>query len=710
MISVSNEDILRQTAMVDAMYLEASVQPLMFTDFIRKVAKYHMKVEPFKPREIKVAKDYRYLIKGDLTPAKIIKFDQCPVVNGLPYWMGTTEKRLILYGFGFENGDSRYPSTVELNSIDNPHGYLAGVTGHGKSVVLNCLLMALMWLYPPWELIIYMSDAKVTEFMKYAGGNPPPHIRVISATGDPDYVLSMMNNMVKEMNAYNAVFANYGSKLSGFREETGLTVPRVLLVADEIQSTLMEAGIKESDIVEKLNLIARKGRSSGYHEFTGSQEVAASLNKVLGNVTLRASLGALPEVSTMVLGNDEARINYKKIGRLIVNLNHANKKKEENIHYRVPFISTPEFKEFKQILHDLGAQYNFKYPLSYYNSDEKYDDHGFRLRLQEDNPPLDQIMLGEPAFISNNKNSDYLRIELGTSEVSNSMLFGGSNEAIKRLIHIYKNNLEFKGANVISRAYCSSSDFTLKLQKKVGLDCEYSRSFSNDIIADLNEVHYRNIILESDRLVFSGSADETKGREMAKMLVLDEELTKDALVVRLPVLAQILTRPDNARALGIKDFEILEGETGSYPLRDELISLLERINLLSPTGGQVTVKDLRPLYIWIIGMESMLGLGIDKNSNMEDTLKKAALNAYTANCYLILTSKAGKGLGYLMSSIRYMLFDSFSDNDASNLGISKYPKDVPTSLEILYDQMADKKECVKFKAISFELEIDDEDM
>jgi hypothetical protein len=704
MIDIDNLDLLRLSEQVRKAYSDLALQPLKFIDFQRKIAAYHLKIHPFKPRTIKIAKEIPYLVKGDFEPQQVIQMDSPPMVDGIPYWFGDSSKELLLYGFGFINGDSRYPSDVGLSNSD-PHGYLAGVSGHGKSVVLNALLMMLMWMYGPWELVIYMSDAKVTEFLKYSGNYTPPHIKIVSATGDADFTISMLENIVKDMKKFNVANANYGGALQSFREQTGLTVPRVLFIGDEIQALLTEAEDRSSEITSKFSQVTKEGRSAGVHFYTASQEVAKELQSILGNVTIRGSLGAHAEVSTMVLGNDEAKINYKKIGRLIINQNSANKSAADNKHLRVPYISPEEFTRQKKILSELGDQFGFKYKHSCYNQDLRYEEPEFVGMIKKDDPSLDMFVLGEPAYIMNNTPSNYLRIQVYEKELSNTLLLGGSGAAVWRLATIFRNNLNYKEGKVLNVAFCATLTLKEKFDK-IGVPIEHVSSITNHSIQGvLSEAVYRKLLIELDTLVFRATtAQAPLSEEMLRKMGLLEQYNKHTITLRLNGIVQLLNTSDYQSLLGLR---VARNETlaADNPLIRSIIEdLLDRILMLSPSGEQITVKSFRPLFIWILEIESMLGLGIDEDSGQKEKLKKIMQTSNSTRTYFINSTRESKGMGQVLSSYRYLIFDAFPEDLASNLGVPKYPKKMTSPLSILYDRMADQKICRKFKTIEIEEE------
>ena len=80
------------------------------------------------------------------------------------------------------------------------------------------------------------------------------------------------------MNARQNFFALLGiQKITDFREEYGVVLPRVLFVVDEFQQLFLEATNKESmEIHELIIAITKLGRATGFHLLFASQEMTGT--------------------------------------------------------------------------------------------------------------------------------------------------------------------------------------------------------------------------------------------------------------------------------------------------------------------------------------------------------------------------------------------------------------------------------------------------
>lgn len=219
---------------------------------------------------------------------------------------------------GYVDGNSSLVSDQRLDDA-TIHMILGGSTGQGKSVTLNSIIYGLCSEYAPWEVSLALCDAKIVEFKAYALETPLPHIRSIAATGDSDYLVSVLQSVLDEMNKLQSVFALAGAqKISEFREKTRLCFPQHIIIIDEFQTMFMNAKKRKNEIAEILNKIIRLGRNAGYHLILASQELGSDITpEMISNIQVRAAMGCLTgNVSEKILGNDGAVAYVGKKGHI----------------------------------------------------------------------------------------------------------------------------------------------------------------------------------------------------------------------------------------------------------------------------------------------------------------------------------------------------------------------------------------------------------
>jgi S-DNA-T family DNA segregation ATPase FtsK/SpoIIIE len=103
-------------------------------------------------------------------------------------------------------GKDVYGHPIVADLADMPHLLIAGSTGSGKSVCINCIIASLLYRFPPDQLRFVMIDPKVVELQQY---NALPHL-VVPVVNDPKKVILALRWVVNEMEKRYQIFAKVG--------------------------------------------------------------------------------------------------------------------------------------------------------------------------------------------------------------------------------------------------------------------------------------------------------------------------------------------------------------------------------------------------------------------------------------------------------------------------------------------------------------------
>ena len=160
------------------------------------------------------------------------------------------------------------PIYVDLAKM--PHLLIAGTTGSGKSVCMNCLILSVLYKATPDEVKMIMIDPKKVEFNVY-NGLPHLIIPVVSnakkAAGALSWAVSEMERRyeliesvgVRDIKNYNRITENDPEKEF---------MPQLLIIIDELADLMMTA---PGEVEESICRIAQKGRAAGMHLIIGTQ-------------------------------------------------------------------------------------------------------------------------------------------------------------------------------------------------------------------------------------------------------------------------------------------------------------------------------------------------------------------------------------------------------------------------------------------------------
>ncbi|MCQ2354618.1 MAG: DNA translocase FtsK [Clostridia bacterium] len=161
-----------------------------------------------------------------------------------------------------------------------PHLLIAGTTGSGKSVCLNCIILSLLYKARPDEVQFIMIDPKKIEMGMY---NKLPHLKVPVVT-DMKKAAGTLNAAVNEMEHRYELFEEVNARdLDGYNRAMSMgdpdfvPLPKIVIIIDELADLMMTA---PSEIEGSIIRIAQKARAAGIHLIVGTQR--PSVNVITG--------------------------------------------------------------------------------------------------------------------------------------------------------------------------------------------------------------------------------------------------------------------------------------------------------------------------------------------------------------------------------------------------------------------------------------------
>ena len=217
-----------------------------------------------------------------------------------------------------------------------PHLLVAGTTGSGKSVGLNCMILSLLYRYGPDDCKLIMIDPKMLELSIY---DDIPHLLspVVTEPGKAIRALKwtveqmeeryrMMANLgVRALPSFNAKVREAkakGSKLgrrvqTGYDADTGQplyetesleyeVLPQIVVVVDELADLMMTAGKEVEFLIQRL---AQKARAAGIHLIMATQRPSVDVitGVIKANLPTRISFQVTSKIdSRTILGEQGA--------------------------------------------------------------------------------------------------------------------------------------------------------------------------------------------------------------------------------------------------------------------------------------------------------------------------------------------------------------------------------------------------------------------
>jgi S-DNA-T family DNA segregation ATPase FtsK/SpoIIIE len=217
-----------------------------------------------------------------------------------------------------------------------PHLLVAGTTGSGKSVGLNCMILSLLYRYGPEDCKLIMIDPKMLELSSY---DDIPHLLAPVVT-EPGKAVRALKWTVEQMEERYRMMANLGvralpsfnakvreakakgSKL-GRRVQTGYdassgqpiyeveeleyeVLPQIVVVVDELADLMMTAGKEVEFLIQRL---AQKARAAGIHLIMATQRPSVDVitGVIKANLPTRISFQVTSKIdSRTILGEQGA--------------------------------------------------------------------------------------------------------------------------------------------------------------------------------------------------------------------------------------------------------------------------------------------------------------------------------------------------------------------------------------------------------------------
>ncbi|MGL5836988.1 MAG: DNA translocase FtsK [Sphingorhabdus sp.] len=226
------------------------------------------------------------------------------------------------------------PVVADLQPM--PHLLVAGTTGSGKSVGLNCMILSLLYRLTPDQCRMIMIDPKMLELSIYDG---IPHLLAPVVT-EPAKAIRALKWAVEQMEDRYRMMSSVGVRnLQGFNEKilaakakgqplghkiqvgydpmTGLPqyeeqqhdyapLPQIVVIVDELADLMMTAGKEVEFLIQRL---AQKARAAGIHLIMATQRPSVDVitGVIKANLPTRISFHVTSKIdSRTILGEQGA--------------------------------------------------------------------------------------------------------------------------------------------------------------------------------------------------------------------------------------------------------------------------------------------------------------------------------------------------------------------------------------------------------------------
>ena len=208
------------------------------------------------------------------------------------------DKNLLAVGLGKDiMGKVKW---MEINTT--PHLLVAGATGSGKSVCMNCIITSILMRTKPEQVKLVMIDPKKVELSMYNG---VPHLLCPVVT-DPKKASIALKNIVAEMEKRYDIFERTKNKnIKGYNDFCEKNpeyqkMPYIVVIIDELADLMLVAAKEVEDSIMRITQMAR---AAGIHLIVATQRPSTDVitGVVKANIPSRISFAVSSSIDSRTI-------------------------------------------------------------------------------------------------------------------------------------------------------------------------------------------------------------------------------------------------------------------------------------------------------------------------------------------------------------------------------------------------------------------------
>ena len=215
----------------------------------------------------------------------------------------------------------------------------------------------------------------------------------------------------------------------------------------------------------------------------------------------------------------------------------------------------------------------------------------------------------------------------------------------------------------------------------------------------------RKLCVAIDRLIFNN--DNLNGNEtdfyfkFEKGSDFDTELNRKRFAAGLYLLGN---DTDLIKSFGLDKISITEERVKK--IINTVAVAITTTNLYGCGNTMLDKTKLPPIFVWLLGMNRMIGLGRDTRNQNVQIFKKWLQDCTEYGIRYIIFTNTMEDVTDLRGGLRWAIVDNASAKDLATLRIADdFPDMVSSNLGVLVDLLAVNDKCIKFKKMRLENEI-----
>ncbi len=210
----------------------------------------------------------------------------------------TDSKSKLTAALGMDVGGN--PIYFDIGKM--PHLLIAGTTGSGKSICINCIIMSILYKAKPEELKLILIDPKKVEFNMYKN---IPHL-YCPIVSEPKKAAGALASAVAEMERRFELIESAGVRdIASYNAAAEADpelefMPHMVIIIDELADLMMTA---RDEVETSICRLAQKARAAGIHVILGTQRPSVDVitGLIKANVPSRIACTVMSQVDSRTI-------------------------------------------------------------------------------------------------------------------------------------------------------------------------------------------------------------------------------------------------------------------------------------------------------------------------------------------------------------------------------------------------------------------------
>ena len=183
-----------------------------------------------------------------------------------------------------------------------PHLLVAGATGMGKSVCINCIIMSILFKARPDQVKLILVDPKKVEFSLYKG---IPHLMAPIIVTPKDAAGALQAAVLEMEDRFTKIQDVGVSNIEGYNKAANKDpdlphMPHIVIIIDELADLMLTA---RDEVEDSICRLAQKARAAGMHIIVGTQRPSVDVvtGLIKSNIPSRVACTVASQVDSRTI-------------------------------------------------------------------------------------------------------------------------------------------------------------------------------------------------------------------------------------------------------------------------------------------------------------------------------------------------------------------------------------------------------------------------